>query len=31
MDKSVISGAKVSADSDGNPAILLNVKDKDLF
>lgn len=31
MDKSVISGAKVSADSDGNPAILLNVKDKDTF
>lgn len=31
MDKSVISGAKLSSDSDGNPAILLNVKDKDLF
>ena len=31
MDKDVISGAKVSQDESGNPAILLNVKDKDLF
>lgn len=31
MDKDVISGAKVSQDSEGNPAILLNVKDKDKF
>ena len=31
MDKDVISGAKISQDDSGNPAILLNVKDKDLF
>lgn len=31
MDKDVISGAKISQDDKGNPAILLNVKDKDLF
>ena len=31
MDKSVISGAKISSDESGNPAILLNVKDKDKF
>lgn len=31
MDKDVISGAKISQDEDGNPAILLNVKDKDKF
>lgn len=31
MDKDVISGAKISQDSSGNPAILLNVKNKDLF
>ena len=31
MDKDVISGAKLSADDKGNPAILLNVKNKDLF
>ena len=31
MDKDVISGAKLSADEDGNPAILLNVKDTDKF
>ena len=34
MDKSVLSSgtaAKISADDNGNPAILLNVKDKDLF
>ncbi|MBQ9024476.1 MAG: protein translocase subunit SecD [Bacilli bacterium] len=31
MDKDVISGAKISQDDSGNPAILLNVKNKDLF
>ncbi len=31
MDKDVISGAKLSQDSNENPAILLNVKDKDTF
>lgn len=33
MDKSVLadSGAKISQDSNGNPAILLNIKDKDKF
>ena len=31
MDKDVISGAKLSSDENGNPAILLNVKNKDLF
>ena len=34
MDKSVLkegSGAKVSTDSNGKPAILLNIADKDLF
>ena len=31
MDKDVISGAKLSQDDKGNPAILLNVKNKDLF
>lgn len=31
MDKDVISGAKLSQDDSGNPAILLNVKNKDLF
>lgn len=31
MDKDVISGAKISTDEQGRPAILLNVKDKDLF
>ncbi len=31
MDKDVISGAKLSTDDSGNPAILLNVKNKDLF
>ena len=31
MDKDVISGAKISSDESGKPAILLNVKDKDLF
>ncbi|MBP3635171.1 MAG: protein translocase subunit SecD [Bacilli bacterium] len=31
MDKDVISGAKISQDQNGNPAILLNVKDKDKF
>ena len=31
MDKDVISGAKMSADDTGRPAILLNVKNKDLF
>lgn len=33
MDKSVLanSGAKISTDSNGNPAILLNIKDKDKF
>ena len=31
MDKDVISGAKISADDSGNPAILLNVKDTDTF
>ena len=31
MDKDVISTAKISQDDKGNPAILLNVKDKDLF
>lgn len=33
MDKSVLatSGAKISQDSSGKPAILLNIKDKDTF
>ena len=34
MDKSVLSSgtaAKVSTDNNGNPAVLLNIKDKDLF
>ena len=31
MDKSVISGAKVSSDEKGKPAILLNVTNTDLF
>ncbi len=33
MDKSVLadSGAKISQDENGNPAILLNIKDKDKF
>lgn len=31
MDKNVVSGAKISSDSNGKPAILLNVKDKDKF
>lgn len=33
MDKSVLadSGAKITQDSNGNPAILLNIKDKDKF
>ena len=34
MDKTVLSAgtaAKVSTDDNGNPAILLNIKDKDLF
>ena len=33
MDKSVLadSGAKISQDKNGNPAILLNIKDKDKF
>ena len=34
MDKSVLSNgtaAKISKDDNGNPAILLNIKDKDLF
>lgn len=33
MDKSVLaeSGAKISQDSNGKPAILLNIKDKDKF
>ena len=31
MDKAVISGAKLSSDEDGKPAILLKVTDKDLF
>ena len=31
MDKDVISGSKISQDESGNPAILLNVKDKDKF
>ncbi len=33
MDKSVLadSGAKISQDANGNPAILLNIKDKDKF
>lgn len=33
MDKSVLadSGAKISQDSNGRPAILLNIKDKDKF
>ena len=31
MDKTVVNGAKISQDSNGKPAILLNVKDKDKF
>ena len=31
MDSSVITGAKVSEDAAGNPAVLLQVKDKDKF
>ena len=31
MDSSVITGAKISEDAAGNPAVLLQVKDKDKF